>query len=71
VVRHGYQVTDIDDTGDTIDAIIYSASLGNNDYRADSTDIETGGNNKFVAMINADEKSVEEIISMLGSIRGY
>jgi hypothetical protein len=38
---------------------------------ADSADIETGGNNKFVAMINADEKSVEEIISMLGSIRGY
>jgi hypothetical protein len=65
----GYRVVDIDNTLEAIDAILYSPSMVNGSYKPNVNQLFTSGNNKFVLMINADEQSEDEILSMIDSIR--
>ncbi len=71
VEGQGYAVVDMDDTREPIDAIIYSGSFSVFDYSGSFTNVYTGGDNKFVTMINADEKTLAEIVDILARMKGY
>ncbi|MDO9574118.1 MAG: YkuS family protein [Candidatus Contubernalis sp.] len=67
--QEGYKVVDVDDTAEKIDAIVFSPSQAHEAGSLHSDVMLPGGNNGFVVMINADEKSDNDILSMLENIK--
>lgn len=66
IKRKGYKVVNLENTDEIIDAMVYSGNRP--DYGSSSdNNIGVGSNSAFVLMINADEKTEEEIISLLGN----
>lgn len=64
----GYQVTNMSETDEPIDAIIYSERAGyQNPPSIDAVAIPS--NNQFVVMLNADELDEEEILNRIDAMR--
>ena len=67
--QEGYKVVDVDDTAEKIDAIVFSPSRADEAGSPHDDELRPGGNSGFVVMINADEKSDNDILSMLENIK--
>jgi len=65
---NGYRVTNIDNSRNPIDVIVYSSS--NDEYLAHNMTgvIQLPANNKFVKMLNIDEVGMEDIINRIEEI---
>ena len=66
---NGFRVTNIDNSKNPIDVIIYSSS--NDEYLAHNMtgEIQVPANNKFVKMINIDEVGIQDIIDRIEEIQ--
>jgi len=73
IENKGYKVVDLENTDEIIDAMVYSAVQNDNisSFTGRSfpgQNLSLGSNSAFVLMINADENTEEEIISLLEDI---
>jgi hypothetical protein len=67
IKRKGYKVVDLENTNEIIDAMVYSATIPDG-ISSSNHNLGVGSNSAFVLMINADENSKDEIISLLEDI---
>ncbi len=69
IEKAGYKVVGLNDTTESIDAIVYSPCSTNTHTGNFDGNSRLSGSNGFVVMINAGEYSDEEILTKLENIK--